>query len=135
MDAEKIAFELLQLASVVQLAMDRRLSRAKLRTASYLVLKALAETRAERLSITQISTALTANQPDVARMVDRLQAIGYVKRFRDETSDRRMVFVQISDSGREAYEYAVDMLSSCTREQVDGAIAKALPRLADAVGV
>lgn len=71
---------------------------AGLSTGQYNVLRILRGSRASGLTCGEIGERTIARDPDVTRLVDRLEKRGLVKRTRSET-DRRVVHVDITEKG------------------------------------
>lgn len=65
-------------------------------------------------SMSQIAKALGVSFGTPTVTIDRLISKGYVERTRDE-EDRRQVFVDLSDKGREVYESIIELRSEVTR--------------------
>lgn len=68
--------------------------------AQYNVLRILRGHGGEGLATSAISEQLITRDPDVTRLIDRLEKSGHVKRERSK-EDRRVVHVRITDKGRE----------------------------------
>ncbi|HXH25546.1 MAG TPA: MarR family transcriptional regulator [Vicinamibacterales bacterium] len=71
---------------------------AQLTVSQYNVLRILRGAHPSRLTCGEISQRMVARDPDVTRLVDRLEARGLVDRARD-TRDRRVVGVGITRAG------------------------------------
>jgi DNA-binding MarR family transcriptional regulator len=56
----------------------------------------------QRLSMTELGARLEASVPNVIRMVQALEADGWVRRI-EGTEDRRVRFVQLTEEGRERF--------------------------------
>ena len=68
--------------------------------AQYNVLRILHSAGADGIPCGELSARLVRHDPDVTRMLDRLEARGLVERSRD-TVDRRVVLARLTDEGRE----------------------------------
>jgi DNA-binding MarR family transcriptional regulator len=66
-------------------------------------LKAIAETEAESVTVSQVSRRVSLSPATVSRIVDRLVRKGLVERQRGE-SDRRKVYVTLTVAGLERYQ-------------------------------
>jgi DNA-binding MarR family transcriptional regulator len=67
------------------------------------VLKILQVEDEKGIPIQKIGQRMTTKGSDVTRLVDRLEKAGHVERFRTE-SDRRIIFVRLTESGRRMIE-------------------------------
>jgi len=75
-------------------------SEADLTTSQYNVLRILRGSHPKSLTAGEIGERTIAREPDITRLVDRLDARGLVKRARSE-EDRRVVEVEITGKGLE----------------------------------
>jgi DNA-binding MarR family transcriptional regulator len=73
---------------------------ADLTTSQYNVLRILRGSHPKHLTAGEIGERTIARDPDITRLVDRLQARGLVKRVRSE-EDRRVVQVEVTGKGLE----------------------------------
>lgn len=73
-------------------------STAQLTVSQYNVLRILRGAHPSRLACSEISQRMVARDPDVTRLLDRLEARGLVERVRDKR-DRRVVEVVITRAG------------------------------------
>ncbi|MEJ5366935.1 MAG: MarR family transcriptional regulator [Bryobacteraceae bacterium] len=71
-----------------------------LRPAQYNVLRILRGAQPEELSCRQVAERMMTREPDLTRLLDRLEAAGLVRRARND-ADRRVVRVAITPSGLE----------------------------------
>lgn len=71
-----------------------------LRPAQYNVLRILRGAHPERLNCRQVAVRMMTREPDLTRLLDRLENSGLVRRERQE-SDRRIVRVGITRAGLE----------------------------------
>jgi len=74
------------------------LKTADLSFAQYNVLRILRGARDEGLSCREISERMIHRDPDITRLLDRLEARGLISRSRIET-DRRVIIARITDEG------------------------------------
>ncbi|MCL6564006.1 MAG: MarR family transcriptional regulator [Firmicutes bacterium] len=58
------------------------------------------------IKVGELADRLALTMAGATRMVDKLEALGYVVRFRDPDSDQRYVHVVLTDAGREALREA-----------------------------
>lgn len=69
-----------------------------LRPAQYNVLRILRGAHPEQLNCRQVSARMMTREPDLTRLLDRLEKAGFVERTR-QPSDRRVVRVGITPAG------------------------------------
>jgi DNA-binding MarR family transcriptional regulator len=74
------------------------LKTADLSFAQYNVLRILRGARDEGLSCREISERMIHRDPDITRLLDRLEARGLISRSRIET-DRRVIIARVTDEG------------------------------------
>jgi DNA-binding MarR family transcriptional regulator len=91
---------LLRTHSVLFSATERFLRTNDLSMATYNVLRILRAAGAEGRSCSAIGDDMVARVPDVTRLVDRLERLGFVTRGRGQ-EDRRVVRVVITQAGTE----------------------------------
>jgi len=84
----------------VEWTLARALEAHGLTTAQYSALQALHEAEPDSLACSELGHRLVGPAPDVTRLADRLETAGLVSRQRDKT-DRRLVFMRVTDAGRE----------------------------------
>ncbi|HUQ20370.1 MAG TPA: MarR family transcriptional regulator [Gemmatimonadaceae bacterium] len=89
----------------------------------YNVLRILRGAGPDGLCREDIRERLIAQVPDVTRLIDRLEQVGYVDRARD-TKDRRLVNTRITESGLELLE-KLDAPMNAAHEQQLGHLTKA----------
>ncbi|MHC4932360.1 MAG: MarR family winged helix-turn-helix transcriptional regulator, partial [Planctomycetota bacterium] len=89
---------LLRAHEVVQEQVISVLKRAGLSGPTYNVLRILRGARPDGLRCGTISERMVTRVPDVTRLVDRLEGLGFVRRERAE-GDRRVVAVSITKRG------------------------------------
>jgi DNA-binding MarR family transcriptional regulator len=99
---------ILRMAEVFTRALSEILEPFRLTLSQYSVLQALRHTEREGLTCGEVSERLSTRDPDVTRLLDRLELLGLVAR-RREQSDRRVVRTQITQQGRGVLEM-VDQL-------------------------
>jgi len=80
------------------------------------VLESIKNAGKRGLPLLQIGEKMISRQPDVTRIVDRLEDMGFVARKRD-TMDRRVVFVKISRSGLTLCEELEGLLNDIHTDQ------------------
>ena len=92
---------LVKAAARLEGELNRLLRGMELTTATYGILRILESVGAKGQSCGDISEQLIAEVPDMTRLLDRLERLGYTSRERSLV-DRRMVRVTITDKGLEA---------------------------------
>lgn len=99
--AEQEAFVALQRAAARLMdGVAELLKPCGLRPAQYNVLRILRGAHPERLNCRQVAVRMMTREPDLTRLLDRLENSGLVRRERQE-SDRRIVRVGITRAGLE----------------------------------
>jgi DNA-binding MarR family transcriptional regulator len=106
---EAICWQTLERAAKLRTAIDEALRPWELRAASFQVLKAVRAAGEEGTPVTRIGNHLLADGSDLTRLIDRLEARHYLKRYR-EGKDRRVVTVRLTAEGREVMEAAEQAL-------------------------
>lgn len=95
-----LAFDLLlRTASELDQQVAQALRPAEVTPAQYNVLRILRNAGASGLACSDVSERLVRHDPDVTRLLDRLEARGFVRRSRD-AEDRRVVMARITPEGR-----------------------------------
>jgi DNA-binding MarR family transcriptional regulator len=95
-----LAFDLLlRTASELDQQVAQALKPAEVTPAQYNVLRILRNAGAAGLACSDVSERLVRHDPDVTRLLDRLEARGFVERSRD-AEDRRVVTARITPKGR-----------------------------------
>ena len=95
---ERVCIALIKSAAKSEGELNRVFKQYELTNATYSILKILASHGYEGSSCGQIAEQLIAEVPDMTRLLDRLERLGYVKRERSK-ADRRMVRVTITEKG------------------------------------
>ena len=85
-------------AAVLTDDLERLLRPAGITTAQYNVLRILRGAGREGLICREIGERMVARDPDVTKMLDRLEARGLIARERDQ-KDRRVIITSITDEG------------------------------------
>jgi DNA-binding MarR family transcriptional regulator len=95
-----LAFDLLlRTASELDQQVAKALKPAEVTPAQYNVLRILRNAGTAGLACSDVSERLVRHDPDVTRLLDRLEARGFVERSRD-AEDRRVVTARITPKGR-----------------------------------
>ena len=103
------AISLVHAQQVVTTAIDRALKPLELTFARYEVLMLLSFSTTGSLPITKMGDRLLVHPTGITRLVDKLEAQGFVER-RQHPDDRRSVLVAITAEGRRVAEDATDVL-------------------------
>ena len=90
--------QLLRTALELDLELGQALRPAEVTPAQYNVLRILRDAGSDGAACSDIAERLVRPDPDVTRLLDRLEARGFVTRARD-TVDRRVVLARITDDG------------------------------------
>lgn len=115
---EQVTFvHLVRAASKLDAELNRVLRPLELTSATYNILKVLRSAGGGGRSCGDISEQLIAQVPDMTRLLDRLERLGYVSRERSSL-DRRMVKVSITDKGREVLESLKGAVGDCHIRQL-----------------
>jgi DNA-binding MarR family transcriptional regulator len=89
----------LKTADVLQAELAEVLKRADLSPTQYNVLRILRGAGDDGLACGQVSERMLTHDPDMTRLLDRLEKRGLIERSRDKV-DRRVVKAQITTAGR-----------------------------------
>ena len=95
---EEVVLSMLRTADQLAAPMTELLRAAKLSFSQYNVLRILRGAGAEGLPCGEISDRMVRRDPDLTRLLDRLEAADLVARSRG-TADRRVVMARITDQG------------------------------------
>lgn len=88
----------LRIAEVFSRALSEILQPFRLTLSQYNVLQTLRHTESAGLTCGEVSERLSTRDPDITRLLDRLELLGFVAR-RRERPDRRVVRTQITEQG------------------------------------
>lgn len=115
--AEETAFlELLRTTDMLSRPMAALLKSEDLSSTQYNVLRIL-RGAPEGLPCGEIGNRMITRDPDITRLLDRLEKRGLVSRCR-ETKDRRMVLTRITDAGLELLERLDEPVQEVHRAQL-----------------
>ena len=95
---EEVILSMLRTADQLAAPMNEILREANLSTSQYNVLRILRGAGEEGLACGEIGERMIRRDPDLTRLLDRLESAGLVTRARD-TSDRRVVRATITEEG------------------------------------
>ncbi len=108
--------QLIRAATRLEAELNRLFRPMHLTGATYNILRILAAAGVGGRSCGDISEELIAEVPDMTRLLDRLERLGYVARARSSV-DRRMVTVTITESGRTTLSQLEDVVQECHKKQ------------------
>jgi DNA-binding MarR family transcriptional regulator len=100
---EEVALAMLRTADLITVPMSEVLRKADLSTSQYNVLRILRGAGSEGLPCGEISTRMVRRDPDLTRLLDRLETRGLVSRKRS-TADRRVVLATITKEALQLLE-------------------------------
>lgn len=106
-----------RVANVLAQEIGELLRRHELTHAQYNVLRILRGAGERGLTASDIGERMITRDPDVTRLVDRLEKRGLVERWRCG-EDRRVVWTRISQAGREALDPLDEPLGELHRAQL-----------------
>jgi len=107
---------LIRAATRLEAELNRLFRPMHLTGATYNILRILESAGMSGRSCGDISEELIAEVPDMTRLLDRLERLGYVARARSSV-DRRMVTVTITERGRAALAQLEDVVEDCHSKQ------------------
>lgn len=99
--AEEAFLNLWRSANHLQQGLIEVLRRADLTPTQYNVLRILRGSSPEALTCGQVGERMVTREPDVTRLLDRLEKRGLIERTRDQR-DRRVVTIRITPAGLES---------------------------------
>lgn len=94
----------------------------------YHVLRVLSDAGAGGLACSSIAERSVSGDPDVTRLLDRLEKQGWASRAR-EASDRRVVMARITDEGLRLLQELEEPVAALHARQLEGLDAQELPAL------
>lgn len=94
----------------------------------YHVLKILRDADSDGLACSAVAERSVSGDPDVTRLLDRLETQGWASRSRDP-SDRRVVMARITNDGLRLLEELEAPVSALHARQLEGLSARELPVL------
>lgn len=96
---------------------DELFARFDVTAQQYNLLRLLQADRPNPVSVSRLLERLISRAPDMTRMLDRLEARGFVRRTRSP-EDRRAVFVSITRGGLDLLRHVADPLADCHDRQL-----------------
>ena len=127
---EEVAVEVQRTAQVLMRWLVEELKPFGITPSQYNVLRILRGSSPQPLSATEICSRMVAYDPDLTRLLDRLETAGMVKKERDE-KDRRVVNVHITKLGRDTVEGAMEAARARLHGGLGGIGRSRLEQLAD----
>jgi len=127
---EEVVVEIQRTAQVVMRWCVEALKPSGLTPQQFNVLRILRGASPNPLSASQICERMVTYDPDLTRLLDRLEAAGMIRKERD-AADRRVVNVHVTAVGRETVERATGAARARIAEALRGIGAKRLGELAD----
>jgi DNA-binding MarR family transcriptional regulator len=126
--------QLIRAATRLEAELNRVFRPMHLTGATYNILRILEAAGANGRSCGDISEQLIAEVPDMTRLLDRLERLGYVARARSSV-DRRMVTVTISESGRDVLSRLREVVGDVHRRQFNALGESGMAQLRSGLGV
>jgi DNA-binding MarR family transcriptional regulator len=108
---------LVRTASRLEGELNRLFRQHDLTNATYNILRVLEHVGPQGSSCGEIAHQLIAEVPDMTRLLDRLERLGYVSRHRSEV-DRRMVKVTLSPKGLAVLQELKEPVDQCHKRQM-----------------
>ena len=111
---EEVVLSMMRTADQLAMPMTELLREANLSLSQYNVLRILRGADADGLPCGEISERMVRRDPDLTRLLDRLESRGLVTRSRG-TSDRRVVRASISEDGLRMLQSLDDKMDAAVR--------------------
>lgn len=127
---EEVAVEVQRTAQVMMRWLVEALKPSGLTPSQFNVLRILRGARPAALSSSGICERMVTYDPDLTRLLDRLEKAGWVEKVRD-ARDRRVVNVHITKSGTRVIEAATAAVRERIRGEMKGIGSGRLGELAD----
>ena len=127
---EEVHVQILFTAQTLNWVVTEALKPAGLSQSQFNVLRILRGARPGAVPAGKIAERMVNRDPDLTRLLDRLEAGGLVEKARD-TQDRRVVNVRITDHGLERVESASKAVGQAVRAALSSLGPRALNQLAD----
>ena len=96
--AEEACLSISRTADVISQRYEQFLKSWEISGTQYNVLRILRGAGAEGLRCGEIGTRMVKHDPDITRLLDRMEKAGWIERARD-TKDRRVILTRISSQG------------------------------------
>jgi DNA-binding MarR family transcriptional regulator len=127
---EEVAVEVHRTAQVLMRWLVEELKPSSITPSQYNVLRILRGSSPQPLSATEICSRMVTYDPDLTRLLDRLETAEMVRKERD-AKDRRVVNVHITKLGRDTVESAMQATRARLHEELGGIGKARLEQLAD----
>ncbi|HUF18409.1 MAG TPA: MarR family transcriptional regulator [Thermoanaerobaculia bacterium] len=127
---EEVFLNLIRSADQIQAPLSDLLREANLSHSQYNILRILRGAGDTPLRCGEITDRMVRRDPDVTRLLDRLEARGLVARSRG-TADRRVVTASITDAGRQLVEDLYGPLQKSMKQMLSHMPAKRLTALVE----
>lgn len=114
---EEVVLSLVRTADQVLAPLTAVLRDANLSLSQYNILRVLRGSGGEGLPCGEISDRMVRRDPDLTRLLDRLEARGLITRARG-TEDRRVVLASITDEGRQLLADLDEPIRRATKESL-----------------
>jgi DNA-binding MarR family transcriptional regulator len=114
---EELFLNIVRTADLLQRRGDALFKEAELSANQYNVLRILRGAGAEGLACGEIAARMVTRDPDITRLLDRLEKRGLVKRAR-EKADRRIVTSRITATGTDLLKRLDEPLQRALKEQL-----------------
>jgi DNA-binding MarR family transcriptional regulator len=131
---QEVVIEIQRTAQVVMRWVVEALKPSGLTPQQFNVLRILRGASPNPLSASQICERMVTYDPDLTRLLDRLETAGMIRKER-HTDDRRVVNVHVTEAGRETVERASLATRARIQEALRGIDATRLGELADLLEV
>lgn len=122
---EEVVLSIMRTSDLVVAPLNEVLRAANLSSSQYNVLRILRGSAGEPLPCGEISLRMVRRDPDLTRLLDRMEARGLVSRERG-TSDRRVVFAAITRAGTELLDSLDEPVEKAVSESLAHMPAKRL---------
>ena len=127
---EEVHIQVLTAANAANRVVTEALRPSQLSISQFNVLRILRGARPEAMPAGRIAERMVNRDPDLTRLLDRLEANGLVEKARD-TKDRRVVNVRITPAGLELVEKASRSVSQAVKTALGPMGPRKLGQLAD----
>jgi DNA-binding MarR family transcriptional regulator len=127
---EEVHVQVLLTAQVASRVMTAALKPTRLSPSQFNVLRILRGARPDALPASRIAERMVSLDPDLTRLLDRLEANGFVEKSRD-AKDRRIVNVRITKAGLERIESASKAVTQAVTAALAPVGARKLEQLAN----
>jgi len=127
---QEVVLEIQRTEQIVMRWVVEALKPSGLTPQQFNILRILRGAGPDPLSASQICERMVTHDPDLTRLLDRLEAAGMIRKER-HADDRRVVNVHVTEAGHETVERASVAVSARIKEALRGIGATRLSELAD----